>query len=275
MPVTKNIFLLLIPLFYTKIDYMEKYYHSYNVSYEKFTPDWFISDNQSAVDKYLLENTESMILFIESYFTQFGITKESIRGKEVLVTGCGFGGLCHYFAKLGAEVTGIDVSPLAIIGAKEIANNKGLYINFNTLDVCKDSIKQKFDFIFDDHLLHCLTKNSDRSAYYKFIHDHLTADGTFLIETMTIHSKFQTPVGFSLDEDYILWQQNIETSTESMIRKISPSIEIENEIKSSGLKICYLYYHAELAFQVYIDYPDFPFDYLPRTIRIATQRDNA
>ena len=254
---------------------MEKYYHSYNISYEKFTPDWFDADNQPVVDKFLFENAESMITFAESYFTQFGINLESLRGKEILVAGCGFGGLCHYFAKLGAEVTGIDVSGLAIMGAKEIAQNKGLYINYKTLDVCNDVIDQKFDYIFDDHLLHCLTTVPDRNTYLQFIKDHLNPDGLFLLETMTIHSRFQTPIEFSFDESYILWQQNLESGTGSMIRKISPAIDIENEVISSGLKINYLYYHAELAFQVFPDYPDYPFEYLPRTLRITAQLNNA
>lgn len=254
---------------------MEKYYHSYNISYERFTPDWFDGDNQRTIDKYLFENAESMITFVESYFKQFNISKTSLKGKEVLVAGCGFGGLCHYFSNLGAIVTGIDVSPLAIMGAKDIAKKKNLHINFKTLDACSGEIGQKFDFIFDDHLLHCITTISDRNAYLGFVKQHLNNNGLFLLETMTIQSRFQTPIGFTLDENYILWQQNFETSSESMIRKVAPSIEIENEIDRASLKINYLYYHAELAFQVYPEDPDFPFEYLPRTIRISAQLDNA
>lgn len=251
---------------------MEKYYHSYNISYEKFTPDWFEVDNQKVIDRFLNENSESMITFIESYFKQFNISKDSLRGKEILITGCGFGGLCHYFSKLGAEVTGLDVSPLAIVGAKEIAKNKNLLVHFVTIDVCKESLEKKFDYIFDDHLLHCLTTASDRSAYLNFAHKHLNDDGLFLTETITFQNTFQTPIDYYLDEDFILWKQSGENASDTMIRKIAMSIDIENEVISSGLKINYLYYHAELAFQVFPDYPDYPFKYLPRTLRFSAKR---
>lgn len=248
---------------------MEKYYHSYNISYERFTPDWFDKENQKEVDAFLLENSESLINYLESYFSQFNIQKSSLYGKKVLITGCGFGGLCHYFARLGAEVTGIDVSNLAIVGAKEIAKNKGLYIDFEVRDLCKiNEDFAKYDLIIDDHLLHCLTETSDRQNYLSFIKNSLNEEGIFLLETMAFHGRIQPPIGFFFDENNILWQEN-DNGQEVMIRKIAPSIDIEQELIQSGLKINYLYYHAELAFQVFPGYKDFPFEYLPRTVRMA------
>lgn len=248
---------------------MEKYYQSYNISYEKFTPDWFDADNQKVVDKFLFENSESMIIFIENYFAQFNLSKQSLYGKKVLVTGCGFGGLCHYFAKHGAEVVGIDVSPLAIMGAKEIAKNKEMYIDYIAADLCSiEKLNQQFDFIVDDHLLHCLTTTQDRKHYLDLMKNSLAKDGIFLLETMVFHGRIQTPIGFYFDEDNVLWQE-LENSNEVMIRKIAPSIEIEQEVIASGLKINYLYYHAELAFQVFPGFNDYPFEYLPRTVRLA------
>lgn len=248
---------------------MEKYYHSYNLSYEQFTPDWFNKENKENIKRFLDENSESLILFIKSYFDQFSIDINTLADKNVLIAGCGFGGICHFFAKNRTNVTGLDISPLAIMGAKEIAKNFNFNIDFKTQDLCKSVSSKKYDIIVDDHLFHCLTVDHDRKAYLTFIKNSLAETGFFLLETMTFHNKIQTPIDFFFDENNILWQKI--NGNDTMIRKISPSIDIENEIIDSGLKINYLYYHAELAFNVFPEHKEYPFEYLPRTIRLSAK----
>jgi 2-polyprenyl-3-methyl-5-hydroxy-6-metoxy-1,4-benzoquinol methylase len=247
---------------------MEKHYPSYNLSYERFTPEWFDSANQKTIDQFLNENSESLINFCKSYFSNQNIDLYNLQDKKILVTGAGLGGLCHFFAKLGANVTGIDIASLAVIGAKEIARNKNLTIEFLTMDLTQgENLPHKFDYIVDDHLLHCLTDNSDRHNYLAWVKNHLNSQGLFLLESMTFHSKMQIPVGYYLDENAILWQQK---STEDvMYRKLSTTIEIEQEIISTGFKINYLYYHSELAFQIYPDLTRINFEHLPRSLRIS------
>lgn len=252
---------------------MEKYYQSYNLAYEKFTPEWFCKENESEVKKFLKENSESMIIFLNSYFSQFNINSSHLVDKNILITGCGFGGLCHYLAKMQTNVTGIDISTLAIMGAKEIAKNLDLKIDFIAQDLCGVKADKKYDFVIDDHLLHCLTTDEDRKNYLDFIKGSLKSDGLFLLESMAFHNKIQTPIGFLFDENNILWQEI--DGVETMIRKISPSIEIENEVINSGLMINYLYYHSELAFHVFPGMDDYPFEYLPRTIRLSAKLANA
>ncbi|CAF4871733.1 unnamed protein product [Pieris macdunnoughi] len=64
------------------------------------------------------------------------LTAKSLKGKKVLEVGCGGGLVTEEFAKLGAEVTGVDPSPLLIGLAKEhskvdeiVAANKPTYLN--------------------------------------------------------------------------------------------------------------------------------------------------
>ena len=246
---------------------MQKYYHYYDKSYEKFTPDWFDKTNLVKINQFLTENSESLITFIEKYEEQFNLPRSIFQNKEILVAGCGFGGLCRYLEKRGAIVTGIDVSSLAIIGAKEIAKLNQTSCEFKVADLTEESDLGLFDFIFDDHLLHCLTTASDRDKYLKNIAQHLKQDGLCFIESMAFHTGIQVPVEYRFDEDHILWK-NL-NSTEVMTRKIAPSIEIENEVKQSGLNINYLYYHSELSFQAFAEYNDYPFQFLPKTIRLT------
>jgi 2-polyprenyl-3-methyl-5-hydroxy-6-metoxy-1,4-benzoquinol methylase len=249
---------------------MLKYYNYYEKSYEKFTPDWFSEENSKSVNQYLKENSESIINFLTKYSDQFNLDHREFYDKNVLVLGCGLGGLAVHMARQNSNVTGIDVSELAIMGARQIADLKGLSIDYKVIDICMDDIDGEYDYIIDDHLLHCLTTIEDRKKYFEFVKNHLKKEsGVFMLETMSYQSQFQTPVGYTFDEDNILWKSV--NSEEIMIRKVLDSIEIENEIKDSGLNINYLYYHSELAFQVFSEYDDYPFQYLPRTIRLTAR----
>lgn len=257
---------------------MQKYYHYYDDAYRKFTPDWFDETNLGSIKTFLSQNSESLISFIESYADQFNWPKDFFKGKNVLVTGCGFGGLCQYLITQGAFVTGFDVSNLAIMGAKEIDTliNGVPCVDYKNIDLTHSNLDQynnQFDFIIDDHLLHCLASNEDRLSYMNNLSSLVTQDGLIFIESMAFHSDIKFPINYSFDEDHILYK-NI-NDKDIMIRKISPSIEIENEIKNSNLFINYLYFHSELSFQAFSEYEDYPHEHLPKTIRLTCKKAQA
>jgi 2-polyprenyl-6-hydroxyphenyl methylase/3-demethylubiquinone-9 3-methyltransferase len=69
-----------------------------------------------------------------SYFTE---RIDGLEGKRVLDIGCGGGVLAEEFAKAGATVTGIDLSPLSIDVAKGHASESALSIDYRVLPVEK------------------------------------------------------------------------------------------------------------------------------------------
>lgn len=81
-------------------------------------------------------------------FGYFSSCAGELSGKRVLDIGCGGGILAEEFAKAGAKVTGIDLSPVAIGAAKRHAAETGLEIDYRVIAVEKLALDaQQFDII--------------------------------------------------------------------------------------------------------------------------------
>ncbi len=240
----------------------------YNNTYRSFTPDFIHVENLKKIDEYLELNSESLKDFINKYLLQF---ENQIYPKQlsVLELGSGLGCLSYFLESKFNSYTGIDISELAIMNAKQISRIKERNLNFLIGDVTKPDFKLdgNFDFLIDSHLFHCLTDPKDIISYLTFVKKHLSVDGQFLIETMAFHPKLQTPVGYSFDENYILYKEI--NGKDVPIRSIKKSMDIEETLKQVGFKIKYLYYHNELSFDVFDEYENYPEEFLPKTIRIA------
>lgn len=80
-----------------------------------------------------------------------------VRGPRVLDIGCGQGDLALELARRGFEVTGVDISGVAIDRARAKAAAAGLMVTFDVQDATRLSLPAaSFNSIFDSGLLHSL-----------------------------------------------------------------------------------------------------------------------
>lgn len=187
---------------------------------------------------------------------------------NILETGSGRGGLGLHLARLGAKVTLVDFSKEALEQAQRIFASEGFEVRTIMGDVSSPELQllDKFHLIADSHLLHCLTDDPDRSSYYAFIKEHLIQNGIFTAETMVHRKKLFIPEGFHFDEKNILWQF---MGSMIPIRRILDSLDLEDEIKKSGLEIASFYYYGQFGFVPHQNFLEIPAEILPASVRMV------
>ena len=81
---------------------------------------------------------------------------EQVQPCKAIDLGCGAGNYAIYLAGLGFDVTGVDISPMAIALAEADAKRKSLACRFLVADILAGlpEITETFDFAYDWSLLH-------------------------------------------------------------------------------------------------------------------------
>ncbi len=89
-----------------------------------------------------------------------------VEGKELLHLQCHFGLDTLSWARRGARVTGVDLSPRAIEKARELSVRSGLSADFVCADVYGfgDQVEKKFDIVFTSYGAVCWLPRLDRWA---------------------------------------------------------------------------------------------------------------
>ncbi|MBI5894435.1 MAG: bifunctional 2-polyprenyl-6-hydroxyphenol methylase/3-demethylubiquinol 3-O-methyltransferase UbiG [Deltaproteobacteria bacterium] len=130
-------------------------------------------------------------------FSYFSGKVGDLKGKRVLDIGCGGGILSEEFAKAGADVTGIDLSPVALDAAKEHAKETGLEIDYKLASVSQLIADLKVggykDGCYD--ILICaevLEHVDDLARFLKEACSLLKKEGYFFFSTLnkTLSSRF-------------------------------------------------------------------------------------
>jgi SAM-dependent methyltransferase len=84
-----------------------------------------------------------------------------IVGHTVLELGCGSGTNSVFLAERGFQVAGVDVAPLAIERARELADRKSVQVEWIVGDVCNlPRLGKTFDVIFDRGCYHCVRRDN-------------------------------------------------------------------------------------------------------------------
>lgn len=95
------------------------------------------------------------------------VLDDGATGSTVLDIGCGAGDLAIALARLGYQVTAVDISRVAIEMARVKAATAGLTVRFEVQDATTLSLAAApFDRVFDSGLLHSLSRNGDAVDEY-------------------------------------------------------------------------------------------------------------
>jgi SAM-dependent methyltransferase len=121
-------------------------------------------------------------------------------GRTVLDLGCGSGDLAIALARRGHEVTGVDISPVAIDQARAKAAAAGLTVRFEVQDATKLSLPP-FDAVFDSGLLHNLHREDEsQAAAYLALLPGLAAPGATVIVLCVSSAAGQ---GWTVTEEFL------------------------------------------------------------------------
>jgi SAM-dependent methyltransferase len=100
---------------------------------------------------------------------------------DVLDIGCGLGDNAIYLAKNGHTVTGLDISPTALLTAEQRAKDAGVDVTFAVADSTKlDGYTDAFDTVIDSGLFHSLDDDGRRS-YAAVVHRATRPGATLLL----------------------------------------------------------------------------------------------
>ncbi len=123
---------------------------------------------------------------------------EMPKGTKCLDVGCGSGADLEHLVEKGFDVTGLDISPVAINIVQKRLEAKNLKAQLLVGDILNMSLgNEKFDFVTDRGCLHHIA-NEKRNIYADVIGKAIKPGGYLLIRGCRIEGKMWIPL--ALDE---------------------------------------------------------------------------
>lgn len=117
---------------------------------------------------------------LDKDFSDF-FDRYNIRSGEILDIGTGMGEQAVYFAERGFGVTATDVSAVALANAKELAQQKAVYVDFIADNILMTGITKTFDIVADRGCVTLIPVNL-RDKYFENVYRLLKPEGWLLIK---------------------------------------------------------------------------------------------
>lgn len=171
----------------------------------------------------------------DTYVDLISLAANGISGKKILDIGCGTGLLSAKLAKLGGNVTGIDISPDMLEVAKERANSLNLPISLHEQSMQQLSGFNSFDIaVIPIDSLNYVIQQDEVKQTFRNVHEALAAGGLLLFD---VHSTFKTDVifmesPFVFDDGRIayIWQTEQGEAPHSVYSELSFFVNLENDL---------------------------------------------
>ncbi len=144
----------------------KKYYEAYDDRYKQIH------------EQNLQWSSDRLSKIVVETIKAFSLSTKS----KILEIGCGEGRDAYPLLAQGLDVLATDISPEAISYCKKKFSD--FEQHFRVVDCVTEKLDKRFDFIYSIAVIHMLVTDNDRNAFYRFIREHLTSDGTALICTM-------------------------------------------------------------------------------------------
>jgi len=165
-----------------------------------------------------------------------------VKGKSLLHLQCHFGQDTLSWARLGANVTGVDLSSASIKQAKKMAQEIGVNAQFISDDVYNfgESNQQQFDIVYTSYGALCWLPDLDRWA--KIIAKSLKVGGQFnIVEFHSFNDLLSGYSYFSTDEPDIedegTYTENCPGEKSTMVTWAHPLSEVIQSLINAGLSI--------------------------------------
>src|SRR6266699_2299666 len=122
----------------------------------------------------------------EGYDEDYPLTEQWARslGGPLLDLACGTGRMALRMAKLGYQVTGVDIVPEMIAQARQKAAERSVSIEWVVADARTFHLQKQFPFIYMlENVFQFFLTREDQEAMLARVREHLLPEGCFLFET--------------------------------------------------------------------------------------------
>ncbi|WP_299810909.1 bifunctional 2-polyprenyl-6-hydroxyphenol methylase/3-demethylubiquinol 3-O-methyltransferase UbiG [uncultured Shewanella sp.] len=208
----------------------------------------YLSVNQQGWDRRVQTHVTSEFYDVagflkgKSSLQEIELAALNVMGKSLLHLQCHFGLDTLSWARMGADVTGVDLSPAAITQAKSLTEQAGLKADFICSDVYSvpETVTTEFDLVFTSY--GAIVWLPDLDKWAQIIASKLVAGGQFyMVEFHPAQAVFEGYSYFHQDapdvEDEVTYTENASDDTNTFMSWSHSLSDVINALIKAGLEI--------------------------------------